>query len=67
MEQEVIKVAASQGFFAVLFVMLLFYVLRENSKREDRYQQIINNLSCKLGIVEDIQNDVKEIKSKVYH
>lgn len=65
-EQELVKMAASQGFFAVLFVALLFYVLRENSKREASYQEIIAELSGKLGIVEDIQDDVKEIKNKIY-
>lgn len=65
-EQEVLKLAASQGFFAVLFVALLFYVLRENSKRESSYQDIISMLSNKLEVVKDIQEDVKEIKTKIY-
>ena len=41
MEIEVLKFAASQGLWAVLFVALLFYVLKENSKREEKFQEII--------------------------
>ena len=65
-EQEIVKMAASQGFFAMLFTALLFYVLKENSKREGRYQDIINELTEKFGVVEDIREDVKKIKQKVY-
>lgn len=36
MEAEILKVAASQGLWAVLFVALLFYVLKHNEKRECR-------------------------------
>jgi len=61
-ESEVIKLATSQGFYAVLFVVLLFYVLRENAKRESQYQKTIDTLAQKLDIVEDIGKDVSEIK-----
>lgn len=65
MENEVIKNIATQGAWALLFVWLLFYVLKENSKRESNYQQTINKLADKLSMVEDIKEDVKEIKAKV--
>lgn len=32
MQQSLIKLIVSLGIFAVLFVYLLFYVLKENSK-----------------------------------
>ncbi|KNF07841.1 protein of unknown function DUF2762 [Gottschalkia purinilytica] len=67
MEQEIIKVALSQGLWAVLFVVMLFYVLRENSKRETNYQDIIKELSEKFNIVEDVKEDVREIKKKIFH
>jgi len=31
--------------FVILFVFLLFYVLRENGRREQKYEEIIDNLS----------------------
>lgn len=65
MENEIVKTIASQGTWALLFVWLLFYVLRENSKRENNYQETINKLADKISIIEDIKEDVKEIKTKV--
>lgn len=62
MDAEVLKLAASQGFFAVLFVALLFYVLKENSKRESEYQKIIKEFSRNF---ECIELCVTEIKTKV--
>ncbi|WP_300696670.1 BhlA/UviB family holin-like peptide [uncultured Clostridium sp.] len=40
-------------------------MLRENSKRENNYQETINKLADKISIIEDIKEDVKEIKTKV--
>ena len=65
-ESEVLKMAASQGLWAVLFVLLLFYILKENSKREAKYQEIISDLSSNLNIIKDVRDDVKEIKNKIY-
>lgn len=54
--------AVSQGIWAVLFVMLLFYVLNKNEKRENKLQEIIDKLADKLGVVDKIKDDVDEIK-----
>ncbi|MGU8450910.1 BhlA/UviB family holin-like peptide, partial [Clostridium perfringens] len=45
MDSELFKLMATQGAFAILFSYLLFYVLKENSKREDKYQNIIEELT----------------------
>lgn len=65
MESEIIRIAASQGLWAVLFVGLLFWVLKENAKREDNYQQLLQNLTARFGVLENIQEDVKEVKQAV--
>lgn len=62
MPQEVLKLAVSQGIWAVLFVFLLFYVLRNNEKRESKLQEIIDKLADKLGVLDRIRDDVDEIK-----
>lgn len=62
MEQEILKYLITQGVFAVLFVYLLFYVLRENSKREERYHNIIDELSKRLNKIDDVDQNVKDIK-----
>lgn len=62
MENEIIKYVITQGIFAVLFVYLLFYVLKENSKREENYQNIISELSKKFSRIEEVHKNVTEIK-----
>lgn len=62
MESEIIKMAVSQGIWALLFVALLFYVLKQNAKREDR---LLNCLEKLDGIAVDVREtrvDVKDIK-----
>ncbi|MFH0318532.1 BhlA/UviB family holin-like peptide [Clostridium perfringens] len=60
MENEFIKLMATQGAFALSY--LLFYVLKENSKREKNYQNIVQELTKLLPI---IKQDVEEIKNKI--
>ena len=62
MESEALRLAASQGLWAVLFVTLLFYVLRTNATRESKYQVTIDTLAERLGDIEVIKKDVAEIK-----
>ena len=62
MEAEIIKMAASQGIFAVLFVALLFYVLRYNEKREERLMTCLERLTADVG---EIKSDIEELKGKV--
>lgn len=69
MENEVIKLAASQGIWAVLSIVLIFYILKaqetrdsNQEEREKNYQTIISSLSDKFNILESIQKDVEGIK-----
>lgn len=62
MEGNIIQLLATQGGFAILFSYLLFYVLKENSKREENYQQIIKNFSDSLP---DIKEDIEKLNSKL--
>lgn len=65
MNEEILKLAISQGLWAVLFVVLLFYVLKENSKREGNYQGIIKKLTEKFDIVSVVSDKVDKIEFKV--
>lgn len=62
METELIKMAASQGLFAVLFVALLFYVLKHNEKREERLMTCLERLTTDVG---EIKSDIEDLKEKV--
>lgn len=68
--EEIFKLSLSQGLWAALFVCLLFYVLKQQEKRdekadtrEEKYQTIIQDLSDKYS---EIAKDVKEIKETIY-
>ncbi|MCC5909278.1 MAG: hypothetical protein JJT76_02415 [Clostridiaceae bacterium] len=74
MENEVLKLAASQGVWAALSVALIFYILKTQEKRdkkqeerERKYQEIISSLTDKLSVVEDIKVDMKEVKEYVFN
>ena len=69
MESEVLKTGVQYGIFAVLFIYLLFYVLKTTGEREVKYQEtikenqsIIKKLTEKFDIVTDIKREVEEIK-----
>ncbi len=68
MEAEIIKLAVSQGLWAALFVVLLFYVLKTNERRENRLlsslDQMGKHYECLSKDVGDIKDDVKEIKKQ---
>ncbi len=63
MDNEILLMIAKSGVFAVLFVLLLFYVLKDSRYREQNYQKVVNTLTKELGAV--IEQDVKEIKTQV--
>ncbi len=73
MESEVLKLASSQGIWAALSVALIFYILKAQEKRdgkqeerEKNYQEIITKLTDKFNIVENVKNDVEEIKEFIF-
>ncbi len=62
---EILNLAISNGIWAVLFLGLLIYQLRDSHRRESKYQNTISHLNTSLGIVKSIKEDVVEIKEDV--
>ncbi|NFT08511.1 MULTISPECIES: BhlA/UviB family holin-like peptide [unclassified Clostridium] len=62
---ELIRAALSQGLGYALFVFLLMYVLKTTGDRETKYQELLDKMADKFNVVEDIKEDVKEIKLKI--
>ncbi|NFG24124.1 UviB-like protein [Clostridium botulinum] len=62
---ELMKMALSQGLGYALFVFLLLYVLKTTGERENKYQNLLDALAEKFNVVEDIKEDVREIRSKI--
>lgn len=62
MSKEIINFFISQGIFAVLFGYLLLYVLKENSIRESKYQDLLYELT---NLLPEIKNDISSIKESL--
>jgi uncharacterized protein YktB (UPF0637 family) len=75
MEEQLLKLAASNGIWAMLFVVLFLYTIYDSRHRETKYQQtieknqkIIQDLSNDIkSDVKDTRGDVSEIKQDVKH
>ena len=65
MWEKIINLAISNGLFAVLFLGLLIYLLRDSRSREQKYQSTIEKLGDALEMVKDVKEDVNEIKQKL--
>ncbi|WP_286911003.1 BhlA/UviB family holin-like peptide [Clostridium sp. UBA1652] len=70
MEEQILKLASTQGIWAVLSFILIYYIVKTQEKRDIRqeeretnYQDIINKLTDKLNILDDIQENIKDIKN----
>lgn len=63
---EFLKVAIGQGVFCGLFVWLLMDTRKDTKERETKYQNTIEKLADKFGVVEDIKQDINEIKEKIF-
>lgn len=74
METTVMNVAVSQGIWAVLAVILLIYIVKSNEQRdtkqeerEKNYQTVIESLTEKFQILNQVQSDLKEIKDNLFN
>ncbi len=65
MWQEILELALTNGIWSALFVGLLIYQLKDSAKREKKYQDTIQKLSTHLDAVQDIKEEIKEIRSAV--
>ena len=74
METTVMNVAVSQGIWAVLAIFLLIYIVKSNEQRdtkqeerEKNYQTVIESLTEKFQILNQVQSDLKEIKDNLFN
>ena len=74
METTVMNVAVSQGIWALLAVFLLIYIVKSNEQRdtkqeerEKNYQTVIESLTEKFQILNQVQSDLKEIKDNLFN
>ncbi len=60
---ELVKIIVSNGIFAVLFVYLLFYQLKDSQKRENAYRKTIDELAKHLTAIEEVKEEVAQLKN----
>lgn len=60
---ELIKVIISNGIFAMLFVYLFFYQLKDSDEREEAYRKTIDELASHLSTLEEVREEVETIKT----
>ena len=65
MWEQIVNLAISNGLFAVLFLGLLVYQLKDSRTREQKYQMTIEKLGNSLEIVKQDKEDVEDIKDKI--
>ncbi len=65
MWEEIFNLALSNGLWAVLFLGLLAYVLRDSRRRERKYQATVDALVERLKTVAEIKSDTDRILTAV--
>lgn len=67
--ESLIDTTLAQSIWSGLSIALIFYILKKQEdrdlkqdNRETKYQEIISDLTNKLHIVQELREDVKEIK-----
>ncbi len=70
--EKFLELALDQSIWAGLSIILIFYILKAQEKRdlrqderEKNYQIIISSLTEKFYVIEEIKKDVEEIKETV--
>lgn len=72
METKLIEIASAQGIWALLAIILIFYILKAQEKRdlkqeqrEEKYQSIIAELTVCVKTIEDVKQNVLLIKQSL--
>lgn len=65
MWEKILNLALSNGIWAVLFLLLLFFQIKDSREREIKYQQTIDSLGKSLEIINEVKEDVEIIKEEI--
>jgi len=72
MWENILNLALGNGLFAAMFVGLMMYILKDSSKREQKYQETeakyretIDKLSSCLQAVNELAAAMKELRKDV--
>ena len=65
MWEDILNIVISNGIFAVLFVLLLSYLLKDSSKREQKYTKLLDDVQKNFHKALDLKEETDEIKLRV--
>lgn len=65
MWEQIVNLAISNGLFAVMFLGLFIYQLKDSKTRESKYQETIAKLGDSLQVVKEVKLDVEMIKEQL--
>lgn len=65
MIEQIIQLAIGNGLWAVLFVILFLYQIRDGNKREKKYISIIDTLSQNLAVIKKVDTSLGIVHSNV--
>ena len=63
--QGILNIVISNGIFAVLFVLLLSYLLKDSARREKKYNDFIENISKNLTQALDLKKQTEDVKLSI--
>lgn len=58
---ELVKNVIGYGVFAMLFVFLFFYQLKDSAKREESYRETIEALTESLGVMKELKEQIDQL------
>lgn len=72
MEAEILKLAMTQGIWAVLSIFLIVYIIqvqkvRDNNQneREQNYISLIKSLTQQVDVINEINDTVQQVKNEI--
>ncbi len=65
MTEQIIQLAIGNGLWAVLFVLLFFYQLKDSAKREKKYITLIDELSLDVAVIKKVELELNVVHSDV--
>lgn len=65
MFDEIIKLALTNGLWAVLFVVLFLYQIKTSTVREQKYQAMLEKLANNMAVIKNVDKTVRGVAKNV--
>jgi len=65
MMEEVVKLACTNGLWAVMFVVLLLHQIKTSNQREQKYQALLEKLANNVAIIKNVDKNVRAVAKNV--